>query len=108
MRLLVIAAVMISFSAQAFTVKKCVDGSRSFKIVEDTLGRLTGEFQDFTGPVKNYGTCNRIKRTTNYRCNIPGSYAVYIAREGDKDMVQFNLAGNFGADSGYLFSLYCD
>lgn len=108
MRLTVIFILCVSFSASAFTVKECIDGSRRFKISEDTLGRLIGEFKDFTGPVSSYGNCKKIARTGNYRCDSRERYVIYISKPGDKDVVQFNLKGDFGLDSGYLFSLYCD
>jgi len=106
MRFIALVALMFSISAHAFTVKKCVDGTRSFKIIEDTVGRLTGEFQDFTGAPKSYGRCQRVPRTQNYKC-FKGDYiALYIA--GRQPQVQFELKGDFYPDSGYLFSLYCD
>jgi hypothetical protein len=105
----IIVGILTLASLSAFadqTVLQCLDGSRSMTISKTPEGKLRGNFVGFDQQI-NQMACNKIKNTPNYRCDKGDYYVVAFYNESKKLNVQLNLKGDFGNDSGYLYSLNC-
>jgi hypothetical protein len=106
----IIAGLIVFASLSAFanrTVIQCKDGPRSMTITKTSEGKLRGHFVGFSNDEMKQMSCNKIKRTSNYRCDKGDYYVVVFYGTNQKLNVQLNLKGDFGNDSGYLYSLSC-